>query len=87
MEPPPHSTKWPQHWQQPDHSNEVEHRLTRAEYRLEDHEERHDSHSSRLTWHERALQALALAVIFILQGKAHGNVPWLAELLLGVLKR
>lgn len=54
---------------------------------MEDHEERHDSHSSRLTWHERALQALALAVIFILQGKAHGNVPWLAELLLGVLKR
>jgi len=39
-----------------------------------------------MTWHERALQALALALWFVVQGSAHGKIPDLADLLLTVLR-
>lgn len=86
MDQPRSSWQSPQHWPPPSHSIEVENRLVRSELKLEDHEGRLDRHSSRLTWHERALQALALVLWVVVEGSAQGKVPDIAELLLSLLR-
>lgn len=86
MEPPQHWPRWPQPWPRPspEHSTHLEGRLKDLEHSSEDHRETIAKHANRLTWHERALQALALAVWFLLNGKAHGEAGSIADVLLSI---
>ncbi len=86
MEHPRSSWPWLQNSPAPEHSNHLEGRIVRIEVKQEDHAEALDRHATRMTWHERALQALALALWFVVQGSAHGKIPDLADLLLTVLR-
>lgn len=86
MEHQPSSWPWHPHSPAPEHSNQLEGRIVRIEVKQEDHGETLDRHASRMTWHDRALQALALALWFVVQGSAHGKIPDLADLLLTVFR-
>ena len=68
-----------------DHSNQVEHRLTRAELRIEDQYGSTKKVKARLFWHEKALHAIAAVLYMLVSGKAHEHVPTLVDILLRVM--
>ena len=85
------SQPWPQHWQQTQHSNEVEHRLTLTELKVDDLREDHDELAERTTskilWLERGLQAMAYIVLTLMLWSAPEKAQAIAQALLALIKR
>jgi len=73
------------------HSTEIEHRLTVVEIEVdrisEDHADTKDKLSTKILWLERGLQAVAYGLLTLAFWSAPDKARWIAESLLGVLKR
>lgn len=76
-----------QFWHPSQHSNSLEHRVTRLEVGQERSEEKTDQISDRIRWLERSLQAIAAILLILITRSAPSSAQAAADLLLAIIKR